>query len=191
MKVRLSWNVKLSKAKQETNVCSANHFLLKALCVTWCMKSSLFSLKQIEIIRGGRNNTDPKTVEVMFSARTLSFCRKGGCEGLRVCVEGKPLKAIFLTGWMWKAPGRKKKKKAAQNCHLSIASCSCSSSSSLTVILRPSLASKISSFLFLVVEYGFRSAEPTPLIMRAPKRVWLLFSVAISSLYFQHLQMIF
>lgn len=54
MKARLSCNVKLSKAKQETNVCSANHFLLRALCVTWCMKSSLFSLKQIEMIHGGK-----------------------------------------------------------------------------------------------------------------------------------------
>lgn len=42
--------------------------------------------------------------------------------------------------------------KAAQNCHLSAASCPCGSGSLLTVILRPSLTLKISSFLFLVAE---------------------------------------
>lgn len=52
---------------------------------------------------------------------------------------------------------KKKKKKVAQNCHLSIASCPCRSSSLLMVILRPPLLSKVSSFLFLVAEYGFRS----------------------------------
>ena len=58
-----------------------------------------------------------------------------------------------------KATGKgDKKKKAAQNCHLSFASCPCRSSSLLMVILRPPLLSKVSSFLFLVAEYGFRSA---------------------------------
>lgn len=88
----------------------------------------------------------------------------------RICVEGKSLKAIFLTGWLWKLRRGEKKKKAAQNCHLSIASCPCRSSSLLTDILRPSLASKVSSFLFLVAERGFRSALPLSTNSLCPQR---------------------
>ena len=118
------------------------------------------SLNRLKWSMWGSSTKSKGCMEAMWSARPLSRCGKAGCEGLRVCEDGKSLKAIFLTGRMWKPLGGKKKKKAAQNCHLSIASCPCPSSSLLTVILRPSLASKVSSLLFLVAEYGFRSALP-------------------------------
>lgn len=117
------------------------------------------TLNRLKWSMWGSSTKSKGCMEAMWSARPLSHCGKAGCEGLRICEEGKSLKAIFLTGRMWKPLGGEEKKGstklAFEHCFLP-----CPSSSLLTVILRPSLASKVSSLLFLVAEYGFRPALP-------------------------------
>lgn len=95
-KARLSWNVKSSKAKQETNVCSANHFLLRMLCRTWPVKGSLCSFKQIEVIHDGAGRGS--------STQAKASRKVCGAPDLWAAAEEQALKACMSVwrGCLWK-----------------------------------------------------------------------------------------
>lgn len=177
MKAGLSWNVKLPKAKQETSVCSANHFLLRAVYGTWSMKGSLFSLQQIEVIRGEKQHQSRGLHGRALGHQVPELLRKGR-PWCPACLCWREVFESYLFNRMnVKATGRKKKQKAAQNCHLSAASCPCLSSSLLTVILRPSWLQRFPLFYFWEQNMDLDLHYPSPRLIRAPKRVRLLFSV--------------
>lgn len=90
--------------------------------------------------------------------QALSCCRKATdwLWVLHVWIEGKPLTGLSNRIIVKPLEGKKKPHQLPlDSCFLPW-----SSNSLPTVILRPSLTSKVSSFLFWEAEYRFRSAEP-------------------------------
>lgn len=174
VKAGLSRNAKLSKAKQETNVCSAPGFLprLRVQREVRRVHAQPGTERRLGVLGGA----DPRPRAVRPSP---SGCRRRREAALR---PGSALKE----GSAGCGPGCQERRQLQGP--LSIASAH--GLQPLTLFLGL-LASKVSSSPLVGAERGFRPAQPLSLRIPAPETAGLPCSVAICSLSFQRLPMTF